>query len=75
MSYETKHLYVMATNGNKADRAANMVGELGEHAHAHHRHHLHPPGPGATGSTMALTPKNYYELHLRALEEQLPNFE
>jgi hypothetical protein len=56
------------------DRAASMVGELGEHAHAHHHHHLHPPAPGATGSTTALSPKNYYELHLRALEE-LPNLE
>lgn len=56
------------------DRAAQMVGELGEHAHAHHHHHIHPPAPGATGSTTALSPKNYYELHLRALEE-LPTLE
>jgi hypothetical protein len=56
------------------DRAAGMVGELGEHAHAHHHHRLHPPPPGATGSTTALSPKNYYELHLRALEE-LPTLE
>ncbi|KAG7373983.1 vacuolar sorting-associated protein 26 [Nitzschia inconspicua] len=56
------------------DRAAQMVGELGEHAHAHHHHHIHPPAPGATGSTTALLPKNYYELHLRALEE-LPTLE
>jgi vacuolar protein sorting-associated protein 35 len=56
------------------DRAAQMVGELGEHAHAHHHHHVHPPAPGATGSTTALQPKNYYELHLRALEE-LPTLE
>lgn len=56
------------------DRAASMVGELGEHAHAHHNHQIHPPAPGATGSTTALSPKNYYELHLRALEE-LPTLE
>lgn len=56
------------------DRASQMVGELGEHAHAHHHHHVHPPAPGATGSTTALSPKNYYELHLRALEE-LPTLE
>jgi hypothetical protein len=56
------------------DRAASMVGELGEHAHAHHHHHVHPPAVGATGSTTALSPKNYYELHLRALEE-LPTLE
>lgn len=56
------------------DRAASMVGELGEHAHAHNHHQLHPPAPGATGSTTALSPKNYYELHLRALEE-LPTLE
>jgi len=56
------------------DRAAQMVGELGEHAHSHHHHHLHPPAPGATGTTTALSPKNYYELHLRALEE-LPTLE
>ena len=56
------------------DRASMMVGELGEHAHAHHHHHAHPPAPGATGSTTALSPKNYYELHLRALEE-LPTLE
>ena len=59
---------------NVLDRAASMVGELGEHAHAHHHSHLHPPAPGATGSTTALSPKNYYELHLRAMEE-LPTFE
>jgi vacuolar protein sorting-associated protein 35 len=56
------------------DRASMMVGELGEHAHAHHHHQVHPPAPGATGSTTALSPKNYYELHLRALEE-LPTLE
>ena len=56
------------------DRAASMVGELGEHAHSHHHHHSHPPAPGASGSTTALSPKNYYELHLRALEE-LPTLE
>mmetsp|Transcript_118293 Transcript_118293/g.341957 ORF Transcript_118293/g.341957 Transcript_118293/m.341957 type:complete len:1440 (+) Transcript_118293:219-4538(+) len=56
------------------DRASQMVGELGEHAHSHHHHHVHPPAPGATGSTTALSPKNYYELHLRALEE-LPTLE
>eukprot|EP00980_Cylindrotheca_fusiformis_P010583 scaffold2353_cov134-Cylindrotheca_fusiformis.AAC.6 len=56
------------------DRAACMVGELGEHAHAHHQHRLHPPPPGATGTTTSLSPKNYYELHLRALEE-LPTLE
>ena len=56
------------------DRAAQMVGELGEHAHSHHHHQLHPPAPGASGTTTALSPKNYYELHLRALEE-LPTLE
>mmetsp|Transcript_8088 Transcript_8088/g.20281 ORF Transcript_8088/g.20281 Transcript_8088/m.20281 type:complete len:1509 (-) Transcript_8088:100-4626(-) len=56
------------------ERAASLVGELGEHAHSHHHHHVHPPAPGATGSTTALSPKNYYELHLRALEE-LPTLE
>lgn len=56
------------------DRAAQMVGELGEHAHSHHHHHVHPPAPGASGTTTALSPKNYYELHLRALEE-LPTLE
>eukprot|EP00526_Cylindrotheca_closterium_P003190 CAMPEP_0113639908 /NCGR_PEP_ID=MMETSP0017_2-20120614/20942_1 /TAXON_ID=2856 /ORGANISM="Cylindrotheca closterium" /LENGTH=1521 /DNA_ID=CAMNT_0000551157 /DNA_START=182 /DNA_END=4747 /DNA_ORIENTATION=+ /assembly_acc=CAM_ASM_000147 len=56
------------------DRAGMMVGELGEHAHAHHHHRLHPPAPGATGTTTALSPKNYYELHLRALEE-MPTLE
>eukprot|EP00934_Nitzschia_sp_Nitz4_P001769 Nitzschia sp. Nitz4//scaffold89_size161592//113938//118236//NITZ4_002391-RA/size161592-snap-gene-0.178-mRNA-1//-1//CDS//3329559655//1769//frame0 len=56
------------------ERAAAMVAELGEHAHSHHHHNLHPPAPGATGTTTALNPKNYYELHLRALEE-LPTLE
>jgi hypothetical protein len=56
------------------DRAASMVGELGEHAHSHNSHKLHPPAPGATGTSTALQPKNYYELHLRALEE-LPTLE
>lgn len=56
------------------DRAAGMVGELGEHAHSHNSHKLHPPAPGATGTSTALQPKNYYELHLRALEE-LPTLE
>ena len=48
------------------DRAAQMVGELGEHAHAHHNSHAHHKAP--------LSPKHYYELHLRALEE-LPTLE
>jgi len=56
------------------DRAASMVGELGEHAHSHNNHKLHPPAPGASGTSTALQPKNYYELHLRALEE-LPTLE
>ena len=56
------------------ERAACMVGELGEHAHSHKSHKLHPPAPGATGTSTALQPKNYYELHLRALEE-LPTLE
>jgi vacuolar protein sorting-associated protein 35 len=56
------------------DRAASMVGELGEHAHSHHHHRLNPPARGATGTTTALSPKNYYELHLRALEE-MPTLE
>ncbi len=56
------------------ERAAAMVGELGEHAHSHKNHKLHPPAPGATGTSTALQPKNYYELHLRALEE-LPTLE
>ena len=56
------------------ERAACMVGELGEHAHSHKSHKLHPPPPGATGTSTALQPKNYYELHLRALEE-LPTLE
>jgi hypothetical protein len=56
------------------DRAASMVGELGEHAHSHNSHKLHPPAPGATGTSTALQPKNYYELHLKALEE-LPTLE
>lgn len=75
-----EHAYYMkqAMEGNDLptvlDRAASMVGELGEHAHAHHHHQTHPPAPGATGTTTALSPKNYYELHLRALEE-LPTLE
>ena len=56
------------------DRAASAVGELREHAHSHNSHKLHPPAPGATRTSTALQPKNYYKLHLRALEE-LPTLE
>ena len=57
------------------DRASQMVGELGDHSH-HSRGGGGAGGPGLPGgsSTTALNPKNYYELHLRTMEE-LPALE
>merc|ERR1719162_457594 len=75
-----EHVYYMKQSMERndlpgvLDRASQMVSELGEHAHSHQHHHFHPPAPGATGTTTALNPKNYYELHLRTLEE-LPALE
>ena len=55
------------------DRAASMLSELGDPNHHHHHHHHsspdHHPHLKAT-----LNPKNYYELHMRCLDE-LPNLE
>jgi len=60
------------------DRAASMVGELGEHAHAHHNSPSSvPPLSGSSNAgerRPTLNPKNYYELHLRALDD-LPTLE
>lgn len=64
---------------NVLDRASLMVGQLGEnHAPSHHHGNQagHPganaPPPG--GEASQLNPKNYYELHMRALED-MPSFE
>ena len=59
------------------DRAAAMLGELGDPKHHHHHsisfqqshHHKEIPPPSTV-----LTPKQYYEIHMAAIEE-LPNLE
>jgi len=64
------------------DRAAHMVAELGDSHHGHHGHHHHGhnhhhqygSGKMDVGGASQLTPKNYYELHMRALED-MPNLE
>jgi Vacuolar protein sorting-associated protein 35 len=60
------------------DRASLMVGQLGEnHAPFHHGHQAGHPSPSAPppgGEAAQLNPKNYYELHMRALED-MPLFE
>ena len=59
------------------DRAAHMVGELGGLGHGQH-HHQQQSQPSNnnqsstlsnTGASAKLTPKNYYELYMRALED------
>ena len=63
---------------NVLDRASLMVGQLGEiHAPSHHHGPAGHPGPNAPppgGEASQLNPKNYYELHMRALED-MPAFE
>ncbi len=65
------------------DRAAHMVGELGELPHGQPA--VSPSasnpsaassssGPSNSGLSSKLTPKNYYELYMRALED-MPTFE
>lgn len=66
------------------DRAAHMVGELGGLAHGSHHHgsggnstsgsSSTSSAPSNTGASTRLTPKNYYELYMRALED-MPSFE
>jgi vacuolar protein sorting-associated protein 35 len=69
------------------DRAAHMVGELGGLGHGQHHHQQHSNsgggggdsssgsiGPSNTGASVKLTPKNYYELYMRALED-MPQLE
>ena len=61
------------------DRAAHMVGELGGPPHGHpttstntssHNHNNANSGaPTNTGVSAKLTPKNYYDLYMRALED------
>ena len=61
---------------NVLDRASLMVGQLGE-IHAPSHHHPGHPGPNAPppgGEASQLNPKNYYELHMRALED-MPSLE
>lgn len=60
------------------DRAAHMVGELGELPHgqnaASNPSAASSSGPSNSGLSSKLTPKNYYELYMRALED-MPTFE
>lgn len=66
------------------DRAAHMVGELGELPHGQQSASISPSavnpsaasssGPSNSGLSSKLTPKNYYELYMRALED-MPTFE
>jgi len=63
------------------DRAASMLGELGDPNHHHsHSHHnsssssSYSDGHGHGHIKPTLNPKNYYELHMRCLDE-LPNLE
>jgi vacuolar protein sorting-associated protein 35 len=67
------------------DRAAHMVGELGELPHGQQAASISPSasnpsaassssGPSNSGLSSKLTPKNYYELYMRALED-MPTFE
>lgn len=62
---------------NAMDRASLMVGQLGENHAPSHLGQAGHPGPNAPppgGEASQLNPKNYYELHMRALED-MPNFE
>jgi len=62
---------------NVLDRASLMVGQLGEiHGSSHHAQAGHMMGPNTAaaapppgGEASQLNPKNYYELHMRALED------
>jgi vacuolar protein sorting-associated protein 35 len=68
------------------DRAAHMVGELGGPPHGQHHHHNNSnnnqqssasasfQSQANTGHAAKLTPKNYYELYMRALQD-MPMFE
>ncbi|GAX24812.1 hypothetical protein FisN_18Lh105 [Fistulifera solaris] len=65
------------------DRAAHMVGELGELPHGQQAASpsasnpsaaSSSSGPSNSGLSSKLTPKNYYELYMRALED-MPTFE
>ena len=57
------------------DRASLMVGQLGEiHGPSHHPQTAGPHAPPPGGEASQLNPKNYYELHMRALED-MPHFE
>jgi Vacuolar protein sorting-associated protein 35 len=60
------------------DRAAHMVGELGGPPHGHattgnsqtsSNNSHHNGAPTNTGGSAKLTPKNYYDLYMRALED------
>eukprot|EP00566_Odontella_aurita_P002104 CAMPEP_0113543468 /NCGR_PEP_ID=MMETSP0015_2-20120614/10174_1 /TAXON_ID=2838 /ORGANISM="Odontella" /LENGTH=1074 /DNA_ID=CAMNT_0000443629 /DNA_START=285 /DNA_END=3508 /DNA_ORIENTATION=- /assembly_acc=CAM_ASM_000160 len=60
------------------DRASSMLAELGD-PHHHHQHghgHSHQTGGGHGNHRpgVQLSPKNYYELHMRCMDE-LPNLE
>jgi len=57
------------------DRAASMLSELGDPNHHHHHHHHQSADDHHRSHAKAtLNPKNYYELHMRCLDE-LPNLE
>ena len=78
---ESSHVMLGAMEHNDLtttlDRAAAMLGELGDPKHHHHHsasfqqshHHAEIPPPSTV-----LTPKQYYEIHMAAIEE-LPNLE
>jgi len=59
---------------NVLDRAALMVGQLGENHAPSQGGQLGPNAPPPGGEASQLNPKNYYELHMRALED-MPQFE
>ncbi|KAL7567971.1 hypothetical protein ACA910_019679 [Epithemia clementina (nom. ined.)] len=58
------------------ERAAYMAGELGVPPHGHQAaaQGVSAPSLSNTGISVKLTPKNYYELYMRALED-MPSFE
>jgi vacuolar protein sorting-associated protein 35 len=56
------------------DRAAHMLGELSDQHHAPQPQGGVGPPASASKKKPVLNPKNYYELHMRALDE-MPNLE
>jgi len=56
------------------ERAAYMAGELGVPPHGSGSASANAPSLSNTGIAVKLTPKNYYELYMRALED-MPSFE